>query len=131
MDYVRRNVCGGKYAILAFSPADGEVLTDTIIRETMAEEGLRRITPNESLDYAPVIKARPTVQLVMFDNIAKGPSDRGGFAGHVSFDTAGEMVVIENWTRGHSGEDWPRDLEFMFAAITPVTNTSDSEKKVA
>ena len=107
MKYARKDVNGGRNVVLAFTPEKGDgALTDTFIKATMEKEGLRKSNPNESKVYAMSLPGgKPKVPLVLFGNIERGSSE-AGFAGHVTVDTEANVGVIENWTRGSSGEDW-------------------------
>jgi hypothetical protein len=119
MKYRRENVNGGKSVILKFTPekGDGPVVTDTFIKETMKKEKLRKSNPSESKAYAMTLKGgKPKIPLVLFGNIERGPAESGSFPGHVVVDTKGDVKVVENWTRGISGEDWHAEKwEFLFA----------------
>lgn len=138
MKYKRKDVNEGKSVILAFKPENGrEVLTDTFIKATMKKEGLRKSEPSESKAYAMTLPGgKPKKPLVLFGNIDRGPAESGSFPGHVTVDTEGDVEVVQNWTRGSSGEDWDaNEWEFLFAPIKPpiaeVSDKDTGQKKVS
>ena len=105
-----------KFVLLSFTRDKGEpVLNDAAIRAAMIDERLRPISKDEFIVfYHEVLGGRkPEICIAMFGNTARGPAESGSFAGVPYLNTDGEIEVIQNWTRGNTGDQWDDGWEFL------------------
>ncbi|MBI2633460.1 MAG: hypothetical protein HYW78_03700 [Parcubacteria group bacterium] len=95
------------------------VLRDNDIQFEILKRWLRPVTKNEWA-YFCSSGLMPEVPIVAFGISARGPEDSGGFAGVPYLDTDGNVKVIENWTRGSTGDQWNTEWEFVFLPAKPL-----------
>ena len=120
MKYTRKEVGSAqKFVVLSFErEKDDSVLNDGIVRAAMTTERLRPVSKDEFDTYRrDVLNGRkPKTCITAFGNTTRGPADSGSFPGVPYLNTNGKIGVIENWSRGNTGDQWSGEWEFLFAS---------------
>lgn len=90
---------------------------DSDIAKIMEARKLRPLTKDELAEFLEEHPQRPRNGIVIFGLRDNGPSDQGGFPGHVLIDPNGSVGLCEDWTRPGKDDDgvWPEGTEFLFA----------------
>jgi hypothetical protein len=109
---------GIDFVVLTFVPQEGDsIMNDRIVQSAMAEERLRPVTREEFMLYLETVERYPKQFVLAFGNIVRGPEESGGFPGIPYYNSNGVIDVLENWTRGSSGDLLDCDWEYVFAPI--------------
>jgi hypothetical protein len=108
------------FVLLKFILKEKDVLTDKMIKETIAQEGLRPVSQEEFKIFQREIihGGKPEIRIVAYGNAARGSSETGSFCGTPFLNTSGKIGIVENWTRGQDGDAWEGEWKFLFVPLS-------------